>query len=163
MANKFAAENNNKESFDKAVTEQGLITRIADNLKESDKDIIGLETPRELIRWTYNAAKGDISKPFEFGNKFVIAILTEIKEKGYAPLEQIRTEIEAGAKKEKKSEIIIEKIRTNDDKNIEDMAHNLSVNDPIFAGLTIETVDNFTFSSLSIPGVGREEELTGNI
>ena len=161
-ANKFAAENNDKESFDNAVIEQGLITRIADNLKESDKTIIGLESPRELIRWAFRAGKGDISEPFEFGNKFVIAVLTEVKEEGYAPLEQIRTEIEIGAKKEKKAEIIIEKIRANDDKDIEDMAYNLSANEEGL-NLTVETVENLTFSSFSIPGVGTEPELIGYI
>ena len=159
---RFAAENNDKESFDKTVVDLGLITRIADDLRESDKTIIGLETPRELIRWAYKVEEGAVSGPFEFGNKFVVAVLNEVKEEGDAPLEQIRTEIEIGTKKEKKAEIIIEKIRANDDKDIEDMAYNLSANEEGL-NLTVETVDNLTFSSYSIPGVGSEPELIGHI
>ena len=92
----------------------------------------------------------------------VVAVLNEVKEEGDAPLEQIRIEIEIGTKKKKKAEIIIEKIKANDDKDIEDMAYNLSANEEGL-NLTVETVDNLTFSSYSIPGVGSEPDLIGHI
>ncbi|MFH1320408.1 MAG: peptidylprolyl isomerase [Bacteroidota bacterium] len=161
-ANRFAGKNTDKASFDKAVIKMGLTTRIADELTENERTIIGLESPRELIRWAFRVKKGTVSGPFEFGNKFVVAILAEVKEKGFAPLEQIRTEIEVGAIKEKKAKMIINKIIANDDKNIDDLAHNLSANDESL-NLTVEKIDNLSFSSFSIPGLGKEPELIGSI
>lgn len=160
-ASRFAGEVKDKELFSIAVEEKGLVTRIADEIKESDKTIIGLDSPRELIRWAYKAEKGSVSEPFEMGNKFVVALLTEIKEGGNAPLEQIEVEIEVAVIKEKKARLIIEKINANDDEDIDDMAYNLSANDKNL-DLTVENAD-ITFSSFSIPGIGREPEVIGHI
>lgn len=60
---------------------QGLNKRIADNIRETDKSVPGLESPRELVRWAYQANKGDISKAFTFGDKYVVAHLTDVKKR----------------------------------------------------------------------------------
>ncbi|HKR04233.1 MAG TPA: peptidylprolyl isomerase, partial [Bacteroidia bacterium] len=87
-ATEFAGKNNTADAFDKAVKDQGLNKRVAESLTEAEKNIPGLENPRELVRWAYRSEKGQVTeKPFEFGNKFVIAKLVEIREKGIAPLE----------------------------------------------------------------------------
>ena len=161
-ANRFAGNNTTLEQFDEATDEYGLVPRIKEDLKITDKTIVGLDSPREVIRWAFKQEKGTISGPFELGNKFVVCALTSIKEEGIASLEQIRTEMEIGAKNEKKASYIINKIEENDDNNIEDLVHNLLANNPIF-DLKVETSVNVLFSSFSIPGVGREPELIGTV
>jgi peptidyl-prolyl cis-trans isomerase D len=79
-AMEFASKNTTPESFDSSIVKQGLNKRIADNIRENDKNIPGLEQPRELVRWAYSAKKDDISKVFTFGNKYAIGHLTEIRE-----------------------------------------------------------------------------------
>jgi len=161
-ANRFAGTNTTKEKFNQAAADLSLVTRVSENLKIGDKTIIGLETPREMIRWAYNVEQGAVSRPFELGNKFVIAVLTAVKEEGYSTLEQIRTQMEIGTMNEKKAAYIATKIAENGDENIDDLAHNLSANNDDF-DLRVEKVDLLSFSSFNLPGVGREPELIGEI
>lgn len=147
-ASKFSGENNTKEKFDKAVAEKGYNKKIANNLRENDKRVAGLENPRELVRWAYEAKKGDISKTFEFGNSFVIAKLTEVREKGIATLEQKKEEITVIVKKEKKAEMLMKKIKDAGAASIDVLATKLNT--------TVGTAENVSFSSFSIPGVGVE-------
>ncbi|HIA37506.1 MAG TPA: hypothetical protein EYM84_02580 [Flavobacteriales bacterium] len=160
--NRFAGSNKTSDAFRSAAEENGLVTRVAENLKQGDKTIVGLEFPREIIRWTYKAEEGDVSGPFELGNKFVVATITNIIEEGYASLDEIRTEMEVGARNKKKAEIIISKLKANDDQNVEDLAHNFSANNKGFE-VKIESIDKLSFESFNIPGIGREPKLIGKI
>lgn len=156
-ASEFAGLNSTYDKFDKAVNEQGLAKRVA-SVKETDKNIAGLESPREIIRWAYNKAnKGDISDVFELGDKFVVAALVDVKEKGIAPMEQIKEDIEKEVIKEKKAKIIIDKFNAavGSSKSIEAAATAL--------GLNVETADNVTLSAVSMPGVGIEPKLIASV
>ncbi len=156
-ANEFAGKNRTGEAFAKAITEQKLNMRIAESVKENDRTIPGLENPRELIRWAFKSNKGEIApKVFEFGDKYVVAHLAEIREKGYATLEQIKDEIESGAKKEKKAEQLIEKMSASlkGVTNIDGAAAKLKVQAML--------AENITFANPSIQGEGREPEVIGS-
>jgi len=161
-ANKFAGSNNSVESFESSATELGKVFREVPDLVEGAKTIVGLESPREVVRWAYKVEPGTVSGPFELGNKFVVAVLTSIKEKGYATLEDIRTETEIDARKEKKANYVKAKIAENDDQNVDDLAFNLSANNKEF-NLQVETAQNITFSSFNLAGIGREPSLIGHI
>lgn len=156
-ASEFSGKNNTSELFDKAVTEGKLNKRIAENIKEGSKTIPGLESPKELVRWLYEAKKGDVSSAFELGNKFVIAHLVEIKEEGVAPLEQVKDEIEVKAKQDKKAENFIAQFNTS--------LTGVSMLDAFSKKVTIpvEKTEGLTFSSSTIQGIGQEEEVTGTI
>lgn len=162
-ANRFAGTNTNVESFETSSKEQGIVPRIAENIKPTDKTIVGLDAPREIIRWAYKVEEGTISGPFELGNKFVIAALTTIKEEGVSSLDQIRTEMEIGARNKKKFEYIVEKIKETGDQDINDLTLNLSNNIPAFNNLSIKSLDALSFSSFTVPSVGREPEFIGTV
>ena len=147
-ANQFAATNNTSELFDSAVVKQGLNKRIADNMRETDKSIPGLESPRELVRWAYQAKKGDVSKAYTFGDKYVIAHLVDIKEKGILPMEEVLEQVTAEARKQKKAEMLIEKMKATGATNVDDMANKLNV--------TAGDADNVSFQNPYIPGIGNE-------
>ena len=149
-ASKFAGDNNTKEKFDKVVTEKGLNKKIASNLRENDKKIAGLENPRELVRWAYKVNKGDVSTAFELGNSFVVAKLTEIRDKGIATVEQKKEEIENMVRREKKAEQLTKKLNDalKSSSSIDDLAAKL--------GTTTGTAESISFSSFSIPGAGIE-------
>ena len=154
QASEFAGKNNTPEKFDNAATEQGLNKRLLNNpLRINDKKIAGLESPRELVRWAFNSEPEAVSPVFELGDKFVTAVITEVNEEGYVPLEQIRTEIENEVRKEKVRDYLYEKVMnvylTNS--NIEDLAKELNTE--------IKEVKNVTFSAFSISGLGTEHEL----
>ncbi len=150
-ASRFAGENNTAEKFDATVEKEGLTKRIASNLKKMDKDIAGLENPREIVKWAYTAEVGDISSVFELGNKFVVAELTKIVEKGPAPLEDVKNEIKVAVVKEIKGQKLIEKLLQANAKSLE--AYSSTLN------LPLQNAEKVVFSAYTIPGVGIEPEV----
>lgn len=150
IASEFALNSNTKEKFDKAITEKNLTKRIANNIRENDKKIAGVENPREMVRWAFEAEKGTVSKAFEFGNMFVVAKLSEIREKGTASVEQKKEEIEIIVKRDKKAEML--KTKFNDAMASEKVIDGIAAK----AGTTVGTAENISFSSFSIQGAGIE-------
>jgi peptidyl-prolyl cis-trans isomerase D len=156
-AQKFAGDNSNSAMFDSAVVKQGLNKRIADNLKEGDKNIAGLESPRELIRWAYKVEKGEVSKVFTFGDKYVIAKLTDIKEKGTLPMETVKDQVTAGAMKEKKAAMLEEQFNTKSAgaTTIDAIGQKLN--------LPVTQIESVTFSNPYLQGIGNEPKLVGTV
>lgn len=158
-ASEFVSKANNKETFDKTAEEMGIVKRVAENIKEVDRNIVGMNNTKEIIRWVYNdkTKEGNVSKPFEIENKFIVAILSEIREKGYATLEQVKPQVEIGARRDKKAEIFINEMN-------QAMAGGANV-DAIASKLNtaVETADNVNFAAFAIPGMGREPRVLGTI
>jgi peptidyl-prolyl cis-trans isomerase D len=154
QAVKFAGFNNTYEKFNEGISSQNLTKRYANDLTESQKTITGLDNPRALVRWTFEADLHDVtSEIFEFGNKYVIAVVTGVREKGVAPLEQIRAEIELEVKKEKKAVKIIGEFEAKlaDHDDIESLG--------LESGLAIQQENNISFTSVSLPGAGIEPRI----
>ena len=148
-ASKFAGENRNLTKFDKAIEENGLIRKIAPGISKNETFIAGLESPREMIRWAFKAEKNDVSeKVFEFGNNYVVAVLTEIREKGNAPIEQVKKEIEFLVTKDKKASYLRDEISKLLPTDLETLASKLSKD--------VKEARNISFSSFQIPEMGYE-------
>jgi len=157
-ASDFAAKSADLKAFEAAVTEQGLNVRLAPNLKPMDNKIAGLDNPRTIIQWAYNKAKvGDVSEVYEIGNKYVVAALSEKREKGIKPLASIKEEIEAEVRKEKKAEKFIKEFQEAfaAKPTIEDLGTKMNA--------PVESAQNIVFSAGSIPGMGKEAEVLGFI
>ena len=104
-----------------------------------------------MIRWAFEAELHDISEEiFEIGNKYVVGAVSGIREKGIAPLDQVRTEIELEVKKIKKAELISEEFNASvaSVQNIDDLASEM--------GLTVVDANNVNFASVSVPSAGIE-------
>ena len=154
-ANQFASNNNTALLFDSACIKEGLNKRIADNIRETDKNIPGLESPRELVRWAYQAKKGDVSKAFTLGEKYVIAKLVDIKDKGTLPLESVREQVTAEVRKQKKADMLAEKINAAGATTMEALAQKLNVNS--------SDADAINFQNPYIQGLGNENKAVGSI
>ena len=155
QASDFAGQNQTTDLFNKSVEAQKLNKRIADNIKENEKTIAGLENPKELIRWIYKSKKGEISPVFEFKDRFIVANLVSVKERGVAPLEEVKEDAKAKAIRDKKAETFITEFNTKAGaaKTAEDIAAKM--------GLMPEKADNLTFSSYNVAAIGREDALIG--
>lgn len=155
LASEFAGKNTNTETFNKAIETEKLNKRIADDVKESDKNLPGLEEAKDMIRWIYKAKKGDVSEVFEFKDRYVVANLTSIKEQGIAPLEEVKEDVTKKAIRDKKAEQFIAEFTTKAgaSKSIDDIASKMN--------LIVEKADNLTFASYNIPAIGREDALIG--
>lgn len=153
QADDFARGVKSIETFDALVTEKGINKRLAPNLKANDRTIAGLEEPRQVIRWAFEGEKGDISKVFEIGNTFVVAVLTAVRDDEHTAIEDIREELEAEVRKEKKAEIFIAELAAAKATDIQALADKMS--------LPVEVKENVTFASSAISGLGREPEVIG--
>jgi len=105
-ANQFAGENNTGELFDKGVEKEKLTKRLADNIKDGEYQVPGIESSKELVKWAYTANKGDVSL-FNFSDKFIVAKLSGIKNKGTLPLEEVKDEVALRVRLQKKGELIL--------------------------------------------------------
>jgi len=108
-ASQFTASSQSVEDFDKNITEKNYTKRTADNIRENDKSVAGLPDAREVVRWAYNAKKDDVSDVFSIGDKYIVAVLAQIKEKDKSNFEDVKEKVEAEYRKDKKAEMLIEK------------------------------------------------------
>jgi peptidyl-prolyl cis-trans isomerase D len=155
QANEFAAQVNNGD-FTASITKKGLAKREGD-ARESDRTFAGLEDSREIIKWAYRAKKDETSKVFDTGNQFIVAHLTEIREKGILPLEQVKEQVKFLAVREKKGRQMSEKLsaQLSGATTIDAAASK--------AGLTLMTSDAVNFSAAFLSNVGREPEVVGRL
>lgn len=158
----FAGKYTTAESFDKGVEELSKTMRVekrtADKLKAADKTIQGLENPREMVRWAFNeGTKIGMTRqePFLFGKKYVVAAVADVTEKGIAPLEKVKQQVEIGAKKEKKAQIMTAEFEKamSGAKTLEEVAGKMK--------LTAETESDITYAMYSGPKIGREQNAWG--
>lgn len=159
-ASEFISSNRTSEEFDASIEKKGLNKRTAEKVRAMDNNIAGLQSPRELLMWAFDkeTKKGDVaSKIFEFENKYVIAVLKEIQTKGIPTVEDVKRDIEVLVRRDKKAEVISEKINNNlaNFKEINALAAKLNTK--------VDTVDFLTFSSYTVPGYGPEPFLIGSI
>lgn len=147
-ASKFAGENQKLKNFEAAIEKEGLMKKVAPGLTQNEVVIAGLQSPREMIRWAFNAEEGDVSQVYEFGNRYVVAALTTIREKGTAPLEQVKDEIKYYVANEKKADYLVAEMSKATGKDLNSVASKLNT--------TIEEARNVSFSSYQIPGLGFE-------
>ncbi|HEC44412.1 MAG TPA: hypothetical protein ENI20_16445 [Bacteroides sp.] len=151
QAVKFAGMNNNYEKFSDGVTAENPNLRYASDLTENQKTITGLDNPRPLIRWAFEAELHDVtSEIFEFGNNYIVAALSGVREKGIAPLDQVRAQVELEVKKEKKAEKIVAELEStlNTVGDIETLSLEI--------GVPVQQANNISFNSVSLPGAGIE-------
>jgi peptidyl-prolyl cis-trans isomerase D len=118
--------------------------------------INNLNNARELVRWAYakDTDIGDVSPVFEIEDQFVVATLTNKREKGYSKLEDVREEITAAVRNEVKAQQIIEKLKGQKG-TLDEIAANYGPD------AAVRTADNVTFASASIPGLGVEPVAVG--
>ena len=155
-ASSFAGENTTTEAFEKGVTAKGLNKRTMERIRPSDGQLPGIENAREVIRWAFSkkTEQGNVSTVFDCTGKYVVATLKMIREKGIAPLEQIKNDIKTLVMREKKAEVLMAKLdKVAASKDFGQMAKTL--------GSKIDTIQNITFASPNLPFYGREPAVVG--
>lgn len=147
-ASAFAGLNNTAEKFDAAAKKDNLDVRTANYLQESNKQVQNLLNSRELVRWAFNAKEKEISEVKEFGNLFVVAKLNVAREKGIAKLEHVKDQVQTMVIRDKKAELLIEKIKKLKMTDINELAIKLNTN--------VQTATDISFKSYSLANAGVE-------
>jgi peptidyl-prolyl cis-trans isomerase D len=158
-ASRFAGSNNTYEKFRKAIAEQKLNVRVANNITPQQKNLPGLEKPRSLVMSLFQSSLNKIildqnqQAVFEVGDKYVIGFCTKAVEEGIAPLADVANDVKYSVLKEKKADKISAQLQSlgSKDKSIETFAASI--------GSQVQEATQVNFRSYSINGAGIEPAL----
>ncbi|UZD21686.1 peptidylprolyl isomerase [Algoriphagus halophytocola] len=110
-ADSFAAEAGNRNEFTENAEASNYRVLQATNIDASARNINNLQNAREVIRWAFtDASEGEVSPVFELDNAYVVASLVSKREEGDVTLADVREQVEAQVKNEKKAELIKSKL-----------------------------------------------------
>ncbi len=109
---------------------------------------------RDLVRWVFEADKGDVSNPFESDRYIGVALVTDISPVGVMSLEQAKGLINLEVINQKKAEKIIADLGSVS--NVDAAAQSF--------GTEVNTASNVSFGQASLPnGLGREMKVLGTV
>jgi len=146
-------------SFDTLVTKMGLNKLTASYLQKMGNRIAGLDYPRGIIQWTFieGIKVGSISQVFQMEDKYVVAMVTKLREKGIPELEEIKDVLEPLIIKELKGDFMVKKMNdiAASSSSIEQIAQKLNSK--------VDTLDNITFNTRSLGSYGNEANVTSKV
>ncbi|MBK8806460.1 MAG: SurA N-terminal domain-containing protein [Bacteroidales bacterium] len=154
-AAQFANENSTREKFLAAIKPE--ITgdkRIAQHVRPEDYMIPGIENSRQIIKWINEANKEDVSGVFECGNEFIVAAISEKKDKEAFNYTALENEVKAAIIKDKKATQLIAKIQeVGNGLSLAEYAQKLSQQISDYQGVN--------FNSTALQNLGIEFSLLG--
>jgi peptidyl-prolyl cis-trans isomerase D len=161
-ASKFAGTVDNYEKFTKAIADQKLTKRVANNVTPLQKTIPGFENPRLLIMSLFSAEQGKIVQDaseqavFDIEDKYIVAYCTKVIEDGIAPEKDVRDDIRFSIIRDKKAEIITAKLNSlkAEAKSLEDITSRAGIN-------KVSEAAQITFRSFSVEGAAGEPAIIG--
>ena len=152
LASQFAANSRDKKQFEENAAKQNLTILSAPDIKQNDYQIPGLGESRQFVRWVYENKGGDVSEPQEIGDKYVVAIITAVSDKGLMSVAKARQTAEPAIINEKKAQqIIANKFKGGG--TIEQIAQ--------AAGVGVQHADSASFAQPFIPNIGNEPKIAG--
>jgi peptidyl-prolyl cis-trans isomerase D len=154
LANQFAGESRNQKAFDENVQKKNLQKLLAPDILPAESMIPGLGSNRLFVRWIYDdkTSLGDVSDPYSIGDKYIVAMITEINHEGTMGVTKAKALVEPILRNRQKAELIIKKIGTAT--TLETIAS--------AAGQQVQKADSIGFASPYIPNVGQEPKVIGS-
>lgn len=151
---KLSAEKDPKK-FDAYLKNKGLSKISVPNIiKENDANIGQMQDARQLVRWVFEAKKGDVSDPMPVDDQFVVAVVEKIYKEGVQDAETARPLAENAIREEKKFDQITKALGSN--VTLEAAAAKYS-KEVLSAGAD----SSVTFKSKIINNIGDEPKLIG--
>ncbi|MCC6599838.1 MAG: peptidylprolyl isomerase, partial [Crocinitomicaceae bacterium] len=134
----------------------GVPINPAKNIRPNATNISGLSNADKVVQWAYSSKVevGEVSPPLQVESQWIVALLTEIKEKGVPTLENVYDRVKDEVIKDKKAEKYAEMMKSG--ATLQDIA--------TAASSTVKRGENITLKSTNIPGSGvsqPENELIG--
>jgi peptidyl-prolyl cis-trans isomerase D len=151
LASQFASESRSASAFDENVKKHNYNKLLAPDIKPNDMVIASIGSSRQMVKWIYDADKGDVSEMFVVDNKDVVAVVTDITKEGTLSPAKARPVVEYIIRNQKKGEQIKKNIGT---------ANTLEA----VAGITKTQVlkaDSVSFLTPFFPNAGQEGKVGG--
>lgn len=152
-ASKFIAEAAaSYDAFNRAVDSSALSKRVS-RIRNTDRNVNGIDNSREIVRWAFNGQKGDVSSIVEVNGNYVVAAITGVTEDGIAPVQAVSNQIANTLRFEKKGELIAKEMA--DAPSVAEAASKL--------GTEVKEAADIEFNSFFISGIGVEPKLIGAV
>jgi len=110
LASQFAGESRDAKAFDDNVQKNHYQKQLAPDITPAEFTIPGLGPNRQLVRWIYESELGNVSEPYPIGDKYAVAVVTEIDKEGTMSPAKARNQIEPILRNKKKAEQILKKV-----------------------------------------------------
>jgi len=158
-ATAFTSENNSMEKFNKAINDNKIIKYSEKGLSPMLFSFKDFDSSREIIRWAFKDSTkvGDVSSVFESNHRYIVACLTNSREKGFAEIEEIKAELKEIIRKGKRATFIINSINAMNTQGIS--IEQLSEK----CGKQIVSLNSLSFNMNDIPGFGSEPSIIGAV
>jgi peptidyl-prolyl cis-trans isomerase D len=151
LASQFAGQSREAKAFDENVQKSGLNKMAAPDIAPAESQIPGLGVNRQLVQWAYKADIGNVSEPYTVGDKYVVAVLTQINPEGTMSPARARNQVEPILRNRKKAEQITKRLGSPASLDAVSTA----------AGQPVQHADSLRFSAAFIPNSGQEAKVVG--
>ncbi len=152
QASSFAGTYNTYAKFNEGIAELGISKKIANAVTPDQKALPGLDDSRNIVMSLFNADEGstvlDNSEQavFEVGDTYVVAYCTKVQKEGYAPVEDVNSDIMFALVIDKKADRLVEEFNgmNTGSMTIDDLAMTM--------GLSVQDAAQINFSSYYVAG-----------
>lgn len=158
-SSEFQGKAVNITAFDTLVTKMGLNKLSATYLQIMGNRIAGLDYPRAVIQWSFmeGIKTGSVSQVFSMEDKYVVAVVTKVREKGIPEMNELKDVLEPLIIKDLKGDLMVKKMNdiAGSTSSIEMIAQKLNSK--------VDTLDNITFNSRNIGSYGNEANVLAKV
>ncbi len=156
-ADQFASTAGNKAEFEQNLNKfPGGVRFTADRVAKNANSVNNLADARELIRWSFNDASiGSVSRVFEIGDDYVVAVLTDKTEKGTAQLSDVRDQVYAQVVNKAKAEVIINRLKSTQGASVQEIGTNYGPE------AVVNNSPEVTLTSNALTGIGFDPAVVG--
>src|SRR5690606_9313081 len=154
-ANSFFSDANSK-NFEEIANKNSTPVLEAERVMTMDNTFNGVEVPRDLIRWAFEAEKGNVSERiFDTEDHFIVARVADIQPKGTLSLAAAKPQMEARVRNEVKAKMLTEKLNNALDgaSSIDQVAQKL--------GKPAVDIENIVLANPVLPGIAMEPAVVG--
>jgi peptidylprolyl isomerase/peptidyl-prolyl cis-trans isomerase D len=124
---------------------------------EADQQALpGIGSSRAFSSFMKEAETGAISDVIEVSDKFVLLKVTDVKPEGYRPFEEVKSQIRPQVELQKKKAVQARRMRRALEQNRFDQL-------PQVLGTQMRSQSDVTFSTQTVPGVGRDPAFSGTV
>lgn len=152
----FASSSSNASEFKENAEKENYRITTANDVTSNARSLNNLAGAREVIRWAFtDASVGDVSPIFELDSAYVVALLTGHTEEGTAELNDVRDQVLAQVRNDKKANYITGKLEG---------LNSLAEMKEVFGDVaSIGTTPDLKLSATVLPGVGFAPKTIGTI
>lgn len=119
----------------------GYVVETRSDLYSSEHYVANVTNTREAMKWIFDAKDGEVSPLYECGDNdhLMIVALTKIHKEGFRPLEDVKNEVRAAVMRDKKADILAEKLQ-----NVKSIAQAKAI-----PGVAVDSLNDVSFNGFA--------------